>query len=84
MGGDEFFALMRNAQDVRAIENKAKHLLASIQRVCREYQDVHLSCSIGVAVYPKDGDCLEALYAKADDALYQAKNEGKNKYVMAK
>lgn len=84
VGGDEFFALMRNAQDVRAIENKAKHLLASIQRVCREYQDVHLSCSIGVAVYPKDGDCLEALYAKADDALYQAKNEGKNKYVMAK
>ncbi len=84
VGGDEFFALMRNAQDMQMIENKAKHLLAAIQRVCREYQDVKLSCSIGIAVYPKDGDCLEALYSRADEALYQAKYEGKNKYVFVK
>ena len=83
VGGDEFFALMRNAQDIQMVENKAKHLLSSVQQVCREYQDVSLSCSVGIAVYPQDGDCLEALYARADDALYQAKHEGKNKYVFA-
>ena len=82
VGGDEFFALMRNVPDKKTIENKAKELLATIQYVCREYQDVKLSSSIGIAVYPESGKSIEALYLRADTALYQAKREGKNKYVF--
>lgn len=82
VGGDEFFALMRNVPDKNIIENKAADLLRTIQRVCDEYKDVNLSGSIGIAVYPESGKSIEALYLRADTALYQAKREGKNKYVF--
>ncbi len=82
IGGDEFFALMRNVPDTDTIENKAKDLLATIQRVCADYLDVRLSGSIGIAVYPESGKSIEALYLRADTALYQAKREGKDQYVF--
>jgi len=82
VGGDEFFALMRNVTGRDVVEAKAKELLATIQGVCSEYGDVSLSGSIGIAVYPENGKSIEALYLRADTALYQAKREGKNKYVF--
>ncbi len=82
VGGDEFFALMRNVSDKDTIENKATDLLHTIQNVCSNYQKVNLSGSIGIAVYPENGKSLEALYLRADTALYQAKREGKNKYIF--
>lgn len=82
VGGDEFFALMRNVPDREMIENKAKELLVTIQSVCGGYKDVQLSGSIGIAVYPENGKSLEALYLRADTALYQAKREGKDQYVF--
>lgn len=82
VGGDEFFALMRSVSDRGTIEMKAKDLLVTIQRVCEGYQDINLSGSIGIAVYPESGKSIEALYLRADTALYKAKREGKNKYVF--
>ncbi len=82
VGGDEFFALMRNVPDKETIENKAADLMRTIQNVCRDYQKVNLSGSIGIAVYPEGGKSIEALYLRADTALYQAKREGKNRYVF--
>ena len=82
VGGDEFFALMRNVPDKSTIENKAGDLLHTIQRVCSDYQSVKLSGSIGIALYPESGKSMEALYLRADTALYQAKREGKNRYVF--
>ncbi len=82
VGGDEFFVLMRNVSDRETIENKAKELMVTVQNVCSRYQEVKLSGSIGIAVYPENGKSLEALYLRADTALYQAKREGKDKYVF--
>jgi diguanylate cyclase (GGDEF)-like protein len=44
-----------------------------------KYELVKLTCSIGVAVGPEYGNDFHSLYVSADEALYQAKNSGKNK-----
>lgn len=82
IGGDEFFALMRNIPGEKEAEAKAQELLTAMQQICAEYSPVQLSASIGVSLYPKDAQTMDDLYAKADDALYQAKGKGKNQYVF--
>ncbi|MBQ8147321.1 MAG: GGDEF domain-containing protein [Lachnospiraceae bacterium] len=83
VGGDEFFALMRNATEMQTINKKAEDLLKAINKVCEKYASVQLSASIGISIYPEHGKTLDALYAKADNALYQAKRKGKNQFVFA-
>lgn len=83
IGGDEFFALMRNVSGLLETEKKAQEILEVIQRVCGNYDSVGLSGSIGISMYLENGRYLEELYAKADSALYQAKRRGKNQVVFA-
>ncbi len=83
VGGDEFFALMRNVTEDSVAERKAEELLSVIQSVCAEYPDIPLSGSIGVSLYPENGRTLGELYAQADAALYQAKRTGKNQFIFA-
>lgn len=83
IGGDEFFALMRNVEGISEARKKANELMEGIQRICAGYADVQLSGSIGASVYPNDGMTLNELYAKADNALYEAKRLGKSKIIFA-
>lgn len=83
VGGDEFFALMKNVPDVALVERKANELLSTIQEICAGYADIRLSGSIGIGIYPENGKTLDELYGQADAALYQAKRKGKNQYVFA-
>lgn len=80
VGGDEFFALMQNVSGVAEITEKAKSLLEVIQGVCAAYAPIPISGSMGISCFPKDGNTLEELYGKADEALYQAKRDGKNRF----
>lgn len=48
-----------------------------------KYPELELSLSIGISMYPNDRKNLETLYAGADEALYQAKKQGKNQFVFA-
>ena len=84
IGGDEFFALMKEVSDREMVEKKAQMLLDKMQNVCSVYPDIPLSGSIGISMYPEDADALEILYEKADEALYDAKRSGKNRYVFSK
>ena len=43
---------------------------------------INVRASIGIALTPKDGVDLDILYEKADKALYQVKNQGKNNYAI--
>lgn len=82
IGGDEFFALMKNVSGKEVIEKKVSELLDVISIVSSNYPSVNLSASIGAAIYPDNAKTLNELYAKADEALYEAKNRGKGQVVF--
>lgn len=88
LGGDEFAVCV--VYDAFDEESLMKFIIKNAERVCaanrREYSDgastVKISSSIGIAVAPKDGQNFEILYKRADEALYNSKNTGKNKYTL--
>lgn len=83
IGGDEFFIFLRNVIELKQIEKKATDILHIVSGVAKKYLQVKLSGSVGISLYPKNGETLERLYAKADEALYKAKHSGKNQYIFA-
>ncbi|MHA4870976.1 bifunctional diguanylate cyclase/phosphodiesterase [Duganella sp. PWIR1] len=78
-GGDEFVLLLSETGSAigaaQVIERVREAVLQSIS-LCG--QEVQVSCSIGVAVYPHDGADAETLLMNADAAMYRAKEKGKN------
>lgn len=84
IGGDEFFVLMRNVSEITQVERKAQDILNVVKEVAYDYPNVDVSGSVGISLYPGNGRELEDLYQKADIALYEAKNNGKNAYYFAK
>jgi diguanylate cyclase (GGDEF)-like protein len=83
IGGDEFFALMKNIFDRGQIERRAMDILDIIEETAQQFPEVKLGGSIGISLYPKDGTNLDVLYTKADEALYESKRNGKNQYKFA-
>jgi diguanylate cyclase (GGDEF)-like protein len=73
-GGDEFLCIMMEANDERDIAKVAGKMITVIATPT-EVGDVKLIVkpSIGIAVYPKDGETAKELIAKADTAMYRAK-----------
>lgn len=83
LGGDEFVLLCRDPADLDDIESLASRVLqAAIRPVALLGQERRVSASIGVAVYPDDGDTERTLMTSADTAMYTAKQEGKNTYRL--
>lgn len=82
IGGDEFFVLMKYT-NLDQIKEKASVLCDTIKQVYKgEAGDVTISCSIGIALYNRDGSDYSTLFQKADLAMYQAKESGKNRYKI--
>jgi len=80
-GGDEFLIAMTDVDDTGAISNVVGNILDKVSTpVSLEGRKLSLSCSIGIAVYPDDGDSAELLLQRADAAMYQAKEAGRNTY----
>ena len=71
VGGDEFFVLMTHVPDKSTVEKKMETLLSKIKGV--HYEDIYLSASIGVSMFPDDARTLEDMYSMADKAMYAAK-----------
>ncbi|MBS7008087.1 EAL domain-containing protein [Anaerostipes sp.] len=83
IGGDEFTIFMKNISSPTAAEKKAKELSQMFGHLFEnEKEAVQVTCSIGVALYPENGKDFNSLYRCADIALYQAKKQGKNRYIM--
>lgn len=81
LGGDEFVVLLpdlRDAGDAGAVAHKL--LMAAMRPVMLMGRDCRVSASIGIAVYPQDGDNEQTLMKNADIAMYYAKEEGKNNF----
>lgn len=82
MGGDEFAAFIPVA-DLESVEKKAAELSEALNTECVRGGKVWMmSASIGVSVAPVDGTDFETLYEKADIALYQTKQRGKNGFTI--
>ena len=80
-GGDEFLVALTNLPDTDAIGAVAQDLLEQIATPMElEGRSLSLSCSIGVAVYPEDGDNHDDMLKKANKAMYSAKEAGRNTY----
>lgn len=81
LGGDEFVIIIDDLDDPAAIEPVAQRLIDSMREPI-EWLDhrMHVSISIGSAIYPRDDVEISPLLAKADAAMYQAKSSGRNAY----
>jgi len=81
LGGDEFVLLCSDPADMANLEGLAARILhAAIRPVSLLSQERRVSASIGIAVYPDDGETERALMKSADTAMYTAKLDGKNNY----
>src|SRR6185436_2016221 len=78
VGGDEFVAITAQPPLPAAAELLAGRLQDALdQEIEVDGHAFELGLSIGIAVYPRDGDDARALFANADAALYRAKHEGR-------
>lgn len=81
IGGDEFTILLSNIEIIDEVTDVANKILSILQKPYVLYgQEFNVSASIGIAVYPEDGEEAELLLKKADTAMYRAKENGKNNY----
>lgn len=85
MGGDEFVVLLAEAASSETVEIVVGRLLDAGSHPCciSPSQEVTVSISIGVALYPDHGESAQALIRAADDAMYVAKQAGKNRFAYA-
>ncbi len=79
-GGDEFVVFNNHFESFHAIEEMTYELLGMFkEKILIEDKVIHMTCSIGVALYPADGSNCEELLKNADTAMYKAKGTGKNR-----
>jgi diguanylate cyclase (GGDEF)-like protein len=84
LGGDEFVALIINVEGDYGVDSLLNRLLAAVSAPV-ELADtqVQVSASVGVTVYPQDGKLDgDQLIRQADQAMYRAKQSGKNRYAL--
>jgi diguanylate cyclase (GGDEF)-like protein len=81
IGGDEFVLVLPEIESVEHVGIVAQKILDAISQPAHiEGRDLPLSGSIGIAIYPFDGNTSEQLMQHADVAMYKAKDSGKNNY----
>lgn len=80
-GGDEFTLLFPEITSVEAAAKIAQRISYALKPVfCLETHELHITSSIGIALYPQDGQDAQTLIKNADAALYRAKDRGRNNY----
>ncbi|MBW4420008.1 MAG: CHASE2 domain-containing protein [Myxacorys californica WJT36-NPBG1] len=84
LGGDEFVVMLPSIPDLNNATTVAEKILHTLsQAFAISGQTLLVSSSIGISLYPTHADDLETLLQKADEAMYQAKQAGKNRYVIS-
>jgi diguanylate cyclase (GGDEF)-like protein/PAS domain S-box-containing protein len=85
LGGDEFVILLSeitHSVDAATSANKILHALGADHSIGE--LDLHIDGSIGISVYPEDGEDAETLIKNADTAMYNAKENGRNNFQFFK
>lgn len=83
IGGDEFMVLMKDISNQDLIKERCTQLLSAFNSLLSDEQtECEISCSIGVALSPDHATNYIQLFEFADEAMYQAKKQGKNNYAF--
>jgi diguanylate cyclase (GGDEF)-like protein/PAS domain S-box-containing protein len=81
LGGDEFLILLQDIKNANCAAEVTRH---AIEKISEPYHfgelTLSLSASVGISIYPQDGDDIGALISHADMAIYQAKQDGRNNF----
>ncbi|MDU7590105.1 MAG: bifunctional diguanylate cyclase/phosphodiesterase, partial [Acidovorax sp.] len=80
LGGDEFVVVMQGVAGRADVQQLVEQRLIPLIRQAHvvEGHELHVSCSVGMALYPEDGQDLEGLMRRADAAMYEAKATGRD------
>jgi diguanylate cyclase (GGDEF)-like protein len=83
-GGEEYLVLLTSHYDAQRLEETAETILEKISKQIISYQNVSISVTVTCGgVIRKHTESFSQLFIKADEALYQGKHEGKNRYIYA-
>lgn len=84
LGGDEFVVLLPELSDRTGAAALAEKIRVAVREpIWFEGVELHVSCSLGIAIYPDDGTDESALIKNADQAMYRAKARGRDSSVLA-
>ncbi|NDY72165.1 GGDEF domain-containing protein [Desulfobacter hydrogenophilus] len=86
MGGDEFVALLADVKDDETVNAVAQKLIDVIGQTIQidsqgETTNQSVGASIGISIYPTNGEDIDSLINAADTAMYLAKKAGRNRYA---
>lgn len=81
LGGDEFTILLEDLESLQAVTHIAERIISSISKpMTLDRQEVHISTSMGIAIFPEDGRAADEILKHADAAMYHAKAMGRNNF----
>ena len=81
LGGDEFTMILEDAYQLEDIVTAAKRIIESVSKpFSLGKNESNVTISVGIGVYPDDGDTAQELLKMSDMAMYKAKRQGKNNY----
>ena len=81
LGGDEFMVIVEDFDDPDVLNRIAQKLQDAVSQPFKiEEHDIYVTSSIGISLYPDDGDAPEELLKHADVAMYRSKELGRNTY----
>ena len=82
-GGDEFVFILEHLESAQYVSRVAHKIIQSFEQpFCLSNGEISTSISVGISIYPQDGDNKEILLRNADSAMYKAKGNGRNKFVF--
>lgn len=85
LGGDEFIICLSNIKDYNNLSAFAKKLRTALTEPIQILErELHITPSIGISIFPNDGNNLDELMTHADLAMYDAKNFGRNRFEFFK
>ncbi len=83
LGGDEFTLLLHGLNRAMDVTRVADKVLEALRQPFRlEGRELYVSASMGISVYPLDGEDAEALVKNADTAMYRAKEQGRDNFQL--
>ena len=81
LGGDEFTIMLEDVDNMQSVIRVAERIVESIGLpMMLAHQEVYISTSIGISMYPEDGKQANEILKFADAAMYHAKNQGRNNF----